>query len=53
MEDPEYPGKTSDRKDQRDLLADWTAKPAHKLLIDREGFEAQDFHKRRQGAGPV
>ncbi|KCZ85027.1 alkaline phosphatase [Hyphomonas adhaerens MHS-3] len=42
-EDPEYPGKTSDRKDQRDLLADWTAKPAHKLIIDREGFEAQDF----------
>jgi len=43
MEDPEYPGKTSDRKDQRDLLADWTARPAHKLIIDRKGFEAQDF----------
>ncbi|MCA8892745.1 MAG: alkaline phosphatase [Hyphomonas sp.] len=42
-EDPEYPGKTSDRKDQRDLLADWTAKPAHKLIIDRDGFEAEDF----------
>ncbi len=42
-EDPEYPGKTSDRKDQRDLIADWMAKPAHKFIIDRAGFEAEDF----------
>jgi alkaline phosphatase len=42
-EDPEYPGKTSDRKDQRDLIADWTARPDHKFIVDREGFAAQDF----------
>ena len=41
--DPEYPGKTSDRKDDRDLIADWIAKPAHKFIIDRAGFEAEDF----------
>ena len=42
-EDPEYPGKTSDRKDQRDLIADWTGRPDHKFIIDRAGFETQDF----------
>nr|WP_321508980.1 alkaline phosphatase [uncultured Hyphomonas sp.] len=43
MEDPEYPGKVSDRKDQRDLIAEWTARPNHKFIIDREGFDAEDF----------
>ena len=42
-EDPEYPGKTSARKDGRDLIADWMAKPAHKFIVDRAGFEAEDF----------
>jgi alkaline phosphatase len=42
-EDPEYPGKASDRKDQRDLIAEWMAKPAHKYIIDRAGFETEDF----------
>ena len=42
-EDPEYPGKTSDRKDQRDLIADWTSRPDHKFIVDHAGFAAQDF----------
>ncbi|MEZ6012139.1 MAG: alkaline phosphatase [Hyphomonas sp.] len=41
--DPEYPEKTSDRKDDRDLIADWMAKPAHKFIVDRAGFEAENF----------
>jgi len=41
--DPEYEGKTSTRKDERDLIADWMAKPGTKFLIDRAGFDAQDF----------
>ena len=42
-EDPEYAGKTSARKNDRDLIADWLAKPDHKFIIDTAGFEAEDF----------
>ena len=42
-EDGEYEGKGSDRKDTRDLIADWTAQPGHKYISDLAGFDAEDF----------
>ena len=41
--DPEYPGNASARKDDRDLIAEWTARPDHHYITDQAGFEAHDF----------
>jgi alkaline phosphatase len=42
--DPEDEGKTGNRKDGRDLAAEWTAKgPDHIYITDKAGFDAVDF----------
>ncbi|MCB9962063.1 MAG: alkaline phosphatase [Hyphomonas sp.] len=42
--DPEEPVKTSFRRDDRDLIAEWEAKDDHhKYITDLAGFEAEDF----------
>ena len=42
--DPEDAGKTGNRKDGRDLAAEWVAKsPAHTLVTDKAGFDGVDF----------
>ena len=41
--DPEYPKKMGDRKDKRDLTAEWTAKDNnHVYVTDKAGFDAID-----------
>lgn len=42
--DPEYPEKSSYRKDDRDLPAEWLAKSdSHRFITDASGFAAEDF----------
>ncbi|MCA8901356.1 MAG: alkaline phosphatase [Hyphomonas sp.] len=42
--DPEDEARTSYRKDDRDLVAEWLAKSAdHRYITDLAGFEAEDF----------
>lgn len=41
--DSEYPDEGSARKDDRDLIADWLARPGHKYVTDTAGFEAEDY----------
>lgn len=43
QQDPEYDDKTGKRRDGRDLLAEWTARPGHTFVFDKAGFEAADF----------
>lgn len=41
--DPEYPKKMGDRKDKRNLTAEWTAKDNnHVYVTDKAGFDAVD-----------
>lgn len=42
--DPEDDGRTSYRRDDRDLVAEWQAKsPRHKYITNAAGFDAHDF----------
>jgi alkaline phosphatase len=42
--DPEAEGRTGNRKDGRDLTAEWLAKsPNHAYVADKAGFDAIDF----------
>ncbi|MEL6257558.1 MAG: alkaline phosphatase [Pseudomonadota bacterium] len=46
--DPEDDGATGNRRDGRNLVAEWEAKSAdHKMIFDQAGFDAVDFKTQR------
>lgn len=41
--DAEYPDEISARQDERDLIADWLAKPGRKYVTDTASFASEDY----------
>lgn len=44
VQDPEYPERTGDRADGRDMMEEWAARSdAHLAIFDQAGFDGVDF----------